>query len=107
MQLVGENWSCLVSRTLLTAFNPEISIVGNILIISKFTSLQSVVKVNVNPGKMYSLTQTHNVGNPARVTTSKGDTAIENLSVFVEKCLYSEDLNINSRVKVTFEILTI
>ena len=63
MQLVGENWSCLVSRTLLTAFNPEISIVGNILIISKFTSLQSVVKVNVNPGKMYSLTQTHNVGN--------------------------------------------
>ena len=50
MQVVGENWSCLVSRMLLTVFNPEISIVGNILMISKFTSLQSDVKVNVNPG---------------------------------------------------------
>ena len=71
MQAVGENWSCLVSRTLLTVFNPGISIVGNILIISKFTSLQSDVKVNASPGKMYSLNQTHKVGNPARVTTSR------------------------------------
>ena len=105
MQAVGENWSCLGSRTLLTVFNSGISLVGNILIISKFTSLQSDVKVNVNPGKMYSLTQTHNVGNPARVTTSRGYTAIENLSIFVEKCLYSEDLNIQGRVKDISEIL--
>ena len=41
MQAVGENWSCLVSGTLLTAFNPDmISILGNMLIISKLTRLQ-------------------------------------------------------------------
>ena len=46
MQAVGENWSCLASRMLLTAFNPEIlSILGNILIISKLTNLQSDVNV--------------------------------------------------------------
>ena len=42
MQAVGGNWSCLASRMLLTAFNPEIlSILENILIISKLTNLQS------------------------------------------------------------------
>ena len=40
MQVVGGNWSCLTSRMLLTAFNPEIlSILGNILIILKLTNL--------------------------------------------------------------------
>ena len=32
----------------------------------------------------------HKVGNPARVITSGCGTAIENLSIFVEKSLYSE-----------------
>ena len=32
----------------------------------------------------------HKVGNPVRVITSGCGTAIENLSIFVEKCLYSE-----------------
>ena len=42
MQVVGGNWSCLASRMLLTAFNPEIlSILGNILITSNITNLQS------------------------------------------------------------------
>ena len=31
-------------------------------------------------------------GNHVRVITSGFGTAIENLSIFVEKCLYSEDL---------------
>ena len=48
MQAVGGNWSYVVSRMLLTAFTPRpeiLSILGNILIISKLTSLQSNVKV--------------------------------------------------------------
>ena len=32
----------------------------------------------------------HKVGDPVRVITSGCGTAIENLSIFVEKCLYSE-----------------
>ena len=46
MQSVCENWSCLASRMLLTAFNSEIlSRLGNILIISKLANLQSDVNV--------------------------------------------------------------
>ena len=46
MQVVGGNWSYLVSRMLLTAFNPAtLSILGNILIISNLTNLQSDVNV--------------------------------------------------------------
>ena len=46
MQVVGGDWSCLASRMLITAFNPDIlSILGNILIISKFTNFQSDVNV--------------------------------------------------------------
>ena len=56
---------------------------------------------------MYALFKTHKVGNPARVTTSGCDTAIENLSIFVEKCLYSEVSKIESRIKDSSEMLTI
>ena len=56
---------------------------------------------------MYSLIKTHKVGNPVRVITSGCRTAIENLSIFVEKCLYSEVLKIESRVKDASEMLTI
>ena len=59
------------------------------------------------PGKMYGLVKTHKEGNPARVITSGCGTAIENLSIFVEKCLYSEALNIECRVQDTSEMLTI
>ena len=46
IQTAGGNWSCLASTILLTAINPEVlSILGNILLISKLTSLQSDVKV--------------------------------------------------------------
>ena len=39
--------------------------------------------------------------------SSRCSTAIENLSIFVEKCLCSEVLKIESRVKDTSEMLTI
>ena len=46
MQDVGGNWSCITLRTLLTAFKAEVlSILGNILTISKLTNVQSDVKV--------------------------------------------------------------
>ena len=46
-------------------------------------------------------------GNHVRVITSGFRTAIENLSIFVEKCLYSEVLKIESRIKDSSEMLTI
>ena len=57
--------------------------------------------MHANPGKMYGLVKTHKVDNPVRVTTSGCGTAIENLSIFVEECLYSEVLEIDSKVKDT------
>ena len=56
---------------------------------------------------MYGLVKIHKVGNPARVITSGCRTAIKNLSVFVEKCLYLEILKIESTVKDTSKMLTI
>ena len=56
---------------------------------------------------MFGIVRTHKVGNPVRIITSGCGTAIENLSIFVEKCLYSEVLKIESRVKDTSEMLTI
>ena len=55
---------------------------------------------NSTPGKMYGLVKTHKEGNPVRVS-------IENLSIFVGKCLYFEVLNIECRVQDTSEMLTI
>ena len=62
---------------------------------------------NSNPGKTYGLVKNHKEGNPIRVITSGCGTAIQNLSIFVEKCLYSEVLNIECRVQDTSEMLTI
>ena len=56
---------------------------------------------------MHSLIKIHKVDKPFRVITSGCGTAIENLSVFVGKCLYSEVSEIESRVKDTSEMLTI
>ena len=56
---------------------------------------------------MYGLVKTHKVDNPVRVITSGCSTAIENLSIFVEKCLYREVLNIESRIQDTNEMLNI
>ena len=56
---------------------------------------------------MYGLVKTNKVGNPVKIITSGCATAIENLSIFVEKCLHSEVLKIESWVKNTSEMLTI
>ena len=56
---------------------------------------------------MYGLVKTNKVGNPVKIITSGCATAIENLSIFVEKCLHSEVLKIESWVKDTPEMLTI
>ena len=65
------------------------------------------------PGKMYGLVKAHKEGNPVRVirffqvVIPSCGTAVENLSIFVEKCLYSEVLSIECRVQDTSEMLTI
>ena len=41
---------------------------------------------NAAPGKMYGLVKTHKADNPVRVIISGCGAAIENLSIFVEKC---------------------
>ena len=56
---------------------------------------------------MYGLIKTHKVGNPVRVITSGCGTAIEHLSIFVEKCSYSEVLKTESRLKDTSEMFTV
>ena len=43
---------------------------------------------------MYGLTKTHKVGNPVRVIISGFGSAIENSSIFVKTCLYSEVLKL-------------
>ena len=55
---------------------------------------------------MYDLVKTHKEENPVREITSGCGTAVENLSIFVEKCLYSEVLNIECRVQDTSEMST-
>ena len=59
----------------------------------------------VAPGKMYGLIKTHKADNPVRSITNGCGTAVENLSIFVEKCLFPEVLKIESRVRDTSEML--
>ena len=56
---------------------------------------------------MYGLIKTHKVVNSVKVITSACGTEIENSSIFVEKCLDSEVLKIESRVEDISEMLTI
>ena len=58
-------------------------------------------------GKMYGLIKTHNNNNPARIITRCGNTAIESLSIFVEKVLYDIASNLPSRIKDTGHMLDI
>ena len=59
---------------------------------------------HANPGKMYALFKTHKVGNPARVTTSGCGTAIENLSIFVEKRVFLK-ITLKTSLKVLLNVL--
>ena len=54
---------------------------------------------DVTPGKIYGLVKTHKVNNPVRVITSGCGMAVEDLSVFVERCLYPEVLKNESRIQ--------
>ena len=56
---------------------------------------------------MYGLIKTHKADNPVRIITSGCNTAVENLSIFVEKVLYSEVEKIPSRIKDTNHMLDI
>ena len=54
---------------------------------------------------MYDLIKTHKAENCVTVMTSTCGTAVENLSIFAEKCLFPEVLKIESRVQDTSEML--
>ena len=56
---------------------------------------------------MYGLVKTHKANNPVRIITSGCSTAVENLSIFVEKVLYKEVEIIPSRIKDTSHMLDI
>ena len=58
-------------------------------------------------GKMYGLIKTHKNNNPARIITSGCNTAIESLTIFVEKVLYDTASNLPSRIKDTGHMLDI
>ena len=55
---------------------------------------------------MYGLIKTPKESNPARIITSGSGTATENLSIFVEKCLFPEVLKIDTRIQDTQHMLT-
>ena len=59
---------------------------------------------HVPPGKMYGLVKTHKLNNPVKVIAGGCGTAVENLPIFVERCLYPEVLKIDSRIQDTSEI---
>ena len=61
----------------------------------------------MNSSKTYGLIKTDKVGDPVKVITSEWGTVIENLCIFVEKCLFLEVLKIESRVKDTSKMLAI
>ena len=54
---------------------------------------------------MYGLVKTHKGNNPVRVITSSCGMAVEDLSIFVERCLYPEVLKYESRIQDTSEML--
>ena len=56
---------------------------------------------------MYGMIKTHKENNPARIITSGSRTTVENLSIFVKKCLFLEVLKIDTRVWDMQHMLTI
>ena len=62
---------------------------------------------NSPAGKMYGNVKTHKENNPVRVITSGCNTAVENLSIFVENVLFELASELPSRVKDTCHILEI
>ena len=56
---------------------------------------------DVKPGKMCEIIKTPKEINSARIITSGSGTAMENLSIFVEKCLVAEVQKIGTRIQDT------
>ena len=56
---------------------------------------------------MYGLVKTHKVNNPVRVITSSCNTAIENLSTYIEYILYELSESMPSRIKDVNSLLDI
>ena len=56
---------------------------------------------NSSAGKMYGMVKTHKNDDPVRVITSGCNTAIEKLSILVEKTLYPIADNLPSKIKDT------
>ena len=54
---------------------------------------------------MHDFVKVHIVDNPVRVILSGCETVVENLFVFVKKCLFSEVFKIEIRVQDTSEML--
>ena len=61
---------------------------------------------DVSPEKMYGLVKTHKVDNLVRVIASGCRTTVENLSFFIEKCLFPEVLKTESRAQNTSKMLS-
>ena len=55
--------------------------------------------------KMFGLVKTDKDGNPVKIITNGCGIAVQNLSIFVERCLYPEVLKIESRIQDASEIL--
>ena len=60
---------------------------------------------DVSPEKMYGLVKTHKADNLVRVIASGCRTNVENLSFFIEKCLFPEVLKTESRAQNTSKML--
>ena len=94
------------SKTYEKSFNTWIEKWYNNKSISKKWKKFITVK-DSTPGKMYGNVKTHKIGNPTRVITSGCNTAIENLSIFVENVLYDIASELPSRIKDTNHMLDI
>ena len=62
---------------------------------------------NSTAGKMYGNVKTHKENNPVRVITSGCNTAVENLSIFVENVLFELASELPSRIKHTCHMLEV
>ena len=79
----------------------------NLKVLDKKRGVKYIRSSQAKPGSMYELIKTQKENNPARVITSGYATAIEFLSIFVEKYSYTEVDKVNSRIKDTSDMLDI
>ena len=68
-------------------------------------SVKFITPEHSKPGKIHSNIKTHKINNPERVIPSGCSTAVESLSIFLEKELYQVAENLPSRIKDTNAML--